>query len=298
MKILINLLIIGISLNLFAATESTSTTSTTVSEKTYKSTKKKWYMSAFSLASTRLSDVAEGGASIGSYNYISSNWRLDKGYKFSVKVPFTLSTAGYDAYNEEIPKESEFDFQDLIIGMSRSSFVLLPFDTEVYWEGRIYLPTSENSKNGKMISRFRNDLIIDKPLHRHLSLEYTQKLNKYFYADTVSFNSFGSLSNNKSWYLDHWVSLNYSIDADLIIGWNLGVESTWYYQSVSENKYRDPKHEYKTGPAVQFSLNRNFRFIFNLHNVVEDRDDDLDKKFGKFNTEDVELTLLSFISFN
>ena len=150
----------------------------------------------------------------------------------------------------------------------------------VYWEGRVYLPTSEHSRNTKMISRFRNDFILSKYFSSQVVMEYTSKLNYYYQSQTTYENNFvdengfdvSTTSRTKKLFYDHWLSLWYRMKPGLSLGWQVGWEHTYYNKSdVNRGRNKPGQHDYKMGPQVAFELSSNANFIFQISdNVTND----------------------------
>ena len=256
-----------------------------------------WSWSAFSLASTVQDESDKGGGRLSTYNYLSANYRLPRGRKVSLRLPWTYSTAGYDSYSER-RQDSEWLFQDPFVSYTIYNLALLPLDIGVFWEGRVYVPMSQWSQDTGMRARFRSDMYFSKLLSPHWEVEYVTKLNYYAQSQSVTGHvgvdgSTGRerayIYNTKKMYLDHWISIWYKWDARRGLGFKLGGEDTWYNESDALS--RDGKREIKFGPQLRWSLSHKANFILSLEQTVGRR------KSNPRERSQVQWVLLSFLRF-
>lgn len=261
-----------------------------------------WSYGFFSLASTELDQQDQGGGSLSTYNYLTVANRLDWGHRLALRLPFTYQTAGYDQFNGRADQSQQMGLQDIFVSLTAYHLALLPWDVGVYWEGRVYAPTSKFSRDTKMITRLRNDFILTKYLATNVILEYTNKFNYYYQSRTAYKNHFtddsgfdvDTVSLTKEFYLDHWIEAWYMFRPKFGLGLELGSEETWWNHSDVYGKSHTPQHLWKIGPSVKFALSDRANFIFSLENVVNNGTDAAN--FARFRTQDTRAVLLSFIS--
>ncbi len=261
----------------------------------------RWNKSFFSLMNTELKNSSEGGARLSSYNYFTFARRYSTDSKFALRIPFQYNTAGFDNFHGNTPQPQEMFLQDIFVSWVDYNLILLPFDIGTYWEGRVYVPTSSNSKDTKLIVRYRNDFIFSKYFSNRWSLEYISKFNYYQQSQKAYRNDFvgsdgfdvSTVSATKQFYHDHWLQLWYTIGGGSQVGWRYGWEDTTYNQSKLENVNKAALHEIKTGPSYAFELNQNANFILNLSEVVNNATSRKDQ--FKFKQENLMLTLLAFV---
>lgn len=263
-----------------------------------------WSFSYFGLYSTEVEAQDQGGGRLSTYNYFTASYRLEGDRKVAMRIPFTYNSAGYDEFNGDKNNEQEWLLQDFIFSIVDYNLILLPFDIGVYWEGRVYAPTSKFSRQIKTIARFRNDMILSKYFSSQLVAEYSSKLNYYYQSQSAYENSFvdengfdvNVTSRTKKLYHDHWVSLWYRLRPGLSFGWLSGWEDTYYNKSdVNSGSNKPGKHEYKMGPQVAFELNSSANFIFQIsdHAIQGENRNEL----GQFKSANTEATLLAFVRF-
>lgn len=272
--------------------------------------------SFFSLASTEsdqteLANSENGTGRISTYNYLTAGTRLNYDYKAGVRLPFIYNTAGRDRFNDGQVQDQELLLQDVILFLKDDSIALLPLDIGVYWEGRIYLPTSENSRRAGTIGSYRNHFILNKLLTRTSELEYDQKVTYVHQSRTAYLNKFENErgepveipSLTKAWEVEQRFNYWYRIDAETGVGLQLTLEDKFYNSSVENSKKLDrseplrkgPIHTVKLGPATRFALNSKVNFILTYNDVVDTNDNR--GELGQFKAENTEFALLSFVRF-
>lgn len=262
---------------------------------------KTWNPSFFSLASSETDKMNDGGR-ISTYNYLSFATYTGESYRMAVRLPFQYNTAGTDRFNGEKTNQQELFLQDIILSMQKYDLLFLPWDLGLYWEGRVYLPTSRNSKDSGLITRLRNDFILSRVFSRYFEMEYVQKFSYYIQSRTTYKSSFededgyqvDAVSSTKRMNLDHWLQAWGKITPEFGIGWKIGGEDDYWNKSDVENKAKPGKRVWKTGPSVRFPLNDRVNFILSYEDLV-DREES--KDLGKFYAKNTQFTLLSFVRF-
>ena len=262
---------------------------------------------------TEVNGVDNGTGRLSFYNYLTIAKRLTYDLKGGVRLPFQYNTAGRDRFNDGHVQKSELFLQDVILFLRNDALTLLPGDIGVYWEGRIYLPTSENSQKRDQIGRYRNHFIFSKILSRVFDMEYDQKISYYHQSRTAYKNTFVDnagdyaevTSLTKSWELEHRLNFWYKMDAETGFGLQAGHKDQ-YFNSSTANAYnqfdkegtprtKGPIHEVKFGPAARFALNSKINFILTYEDVVNANENM--GELAQFKSENSQVTLLSFVRF-
>lgn len=263
---------------------------------------KTWNTNFFSLASTETDKISDQGGRISTYNYLTFASYTDSGYRMALRLPFQYNTGGTDRFNGDKVNENELFMQDIILSLQKYDLLYLPWDFGLYWEGRVYLPNSKNSKQSGLITRLRNDFILSRVFNKYFEMEYVNKFNYYAQSRTSYRNTFQDedgydvtvISSTKKTYMDHWLQAWGKITPQVGIGWKLGGEDTFWNKSDAENKSKPGERLWKTGPSLRFPLNDAVNFIFTYEDVVN-RDNA--KDLGKFYAQNTQFTLLSFVRF-
>lgn len=203
-----------------------------------------WSSTFFSLYSNELGATEKGGGRSILYSYPSVNYRIDSDRRLSLRLPFLYETAGFDQYNGNEFQDSKISLQDPFLSFNNYSVALLPLDIGLNWEGRIYLPLSENSKRQDTITHFQNIAIFSKYMSTSFVLEYQNRADYYVQSRTNYRNEFAgaggfpvsTISLTKKAELNHWVQLWYVIQKRFGVSALVGYENTWYNKSIVENK--------------------------------------------------------------
>ncbi len=257
----------------------------------------------FSLASVEPDKAQNEGGRLSTYNYVTFSSYVGLDYKAVVRVPFTYGTAGTDRFNGGRSQDAELALQDIIIGLRNPELAHLPWDLGLYWEGRVYLPTSEFSQKSGMIARLNNKMIFTKVINRHVEFSYTNEVAYYHQSRTVYPVKFKdeygfdveTSGATKRFSFGHDLDFWYKHTPDFGVGWSLGIEDEFYNKSEAERKYRRPNRMISTGPQMRFPLNDNVNFIL----IYSDKVDRLDNRqeLGRFLAKNTEVILLSFVRF-
>lgn len=256
----------------------------------------------FNLTSVETDKMNDDGGRISTYNQVTASSYVSYNYRLSLRVPFQFNTSGTDRFNGEKVNEQETSLQDIIIGMQNYELLMLPADLSLYWEGRLYLPTSPNSKQSGLITRYRNEFILSRVFTRHFEMEFSNKFSYFFQSRSTYQNTYRdgfdyertSASATKKMEVENRLAAWGKIDAETGIGWQLGTKETYVNESDAEDKHNPGRRELKTGPSIRFPFTKNANFIFNYEDVV-DRENA--KQLGKFYADNTQFTLLSFIKF-
>jgi hypothetical protein len=259
-------------------------------------------MSFFSFAGIQTDKFNDQGGRIGTYNYMTFATPLSE-FRFAVRLPFQYNTAGTDRLNGSKVNGQEVFLQDIIFGLQKHDAVLLPWDIETYWEGRLYLPTSKYSKQSGMIAHLRNTAIVSKVFNRYLELEYTNHLGYFVQSKAAYRASFEDADGyeatptvaTKQMDLDHWASLWGKVSATTGLGLQFGQEIEWKNEAPENNIPARRSRLLKAGPALRFPVSQNANFIFSYTDKADQ--DGHTKELGRFLATNTEFSLLSFIRF-
>ncbi len=286
--------------------DSTSRYGDTIKEKDgrYELLGRQFDMTFFSLASTETDNTNDRGGRISTYNYFTFSSYVGLDYKAIVRIPFTFGTAGTDRFNGGKPNKSEWLFQDVILGFRNPELFYLPWDMAVFWEGRLYLPTSKHSQNSGLIGRVSNKMIFSKVFNRHFEIDLTEEQNYYHQSRTVYpltfVDEYGFTAQDvpvatKRFEFSHHFSVWGKFNPETGLGYRIGIEDSFFNKSEAENKYRTPDRVMTMGPQMRFAVSDKMNFIFGYADKVDRQKNQAE--FGRFLAKNTEFTLLSFVRF-
>jgi hypothetical protein len=266
----------------------------------------RYWVNAFSLASTEAAAVQDGGARLTTYNYVSLNYSTEQGTHWAVRLPFSYHTAGFDDFNQNEVQKQDLFLNDFLVDYTISS-VLLPGEIEVFSRYRLELPTSSSANNQKRLGSLRFTAIASRYLTKDFQLEYWPDFTWNIHTQTVYENDFGTFSNTRKYELKQRLTLWYRANPKLFLGVYAGTEDEWFNRSEAtqtsrSNFNRFAEHSLIAGPSIRYTLNRNLSFLFSLQNNVpisgfRPEDTGSASDLGRFRPEQTEFVLLSFINF-
>ncbi len=257
----------------------------------------------FSLAATETDKFNDEGGRISTYNYLTLRTWASNSYRPLIRIPFQYNTAGTDRFDGDKQNKQDIFLQDIILGLMKSDLLFLPWDIGLYWEGRVYLPTSQNSSRSGLITRLRNNFIFSKALTNKFELEYDNKFSYFFqsrtanaitFRDEFDFEQTGVVSLTKKMEIEHRLSLWGKITPKVGLGWQVGAKDQFYNKSKAEARAKPGNREVKMGPQIRFPLNDSVNFIFSYEDVTTRENS---QALGKFMAENTQFVLNSFVRF-
>lgn len=259
--------------------------------------------SFFSFANVESNKASDEGGRLTTYNYITAATYFNSDYRLAFRVPFNYNTAGTDRFNGEKVNKAEFILQDLILSAQNYNLMYLPADFELYWEGRAYLPTSENSQNTGLITKLRNNFILSRYLNRYFEFEYDQKFSYYIQSKKTAVARFTdedgypveAPSATRTAEFENSFRLWGKITPKVSLGAAFQLSDSWFNKSEENGTYKPPARLMALGPQIAFPITTRANFIFAYADQV---DRDVNKEeLGQFLAKNSNFQLLSFVSF-
>ena len=263
-----------------------------------------WY-SAFSFASMDGGPAQQGGARLGTYNYLSLNYSTEFGRHWSLRVPFRYDSAGFDDFNENEVQKQELNLWDFLVDYTVSS-TLLPGDIEIFQRLRVELPTSDASQAQKKIASLRYTAFASRYLRKGVMLEYWPDFTWNIHTLSAYNNEFGSISNTKRFELKQRLTLWFLANPKIQLGLYTGTQDDWFNSTNANDTSRQregrlSEHSWVLGPSFRYTPNRNFSFLFSLQNTVplwgfRSQDAGTVSDVGQFKPEQTQFLLLTNIN--
>lgn len=263
-----------------------------------------WY-SAFSFASMDGGPTQQGGARLGTYNYLSLNYSTEFGQHWSFRVPFRYDSAGFDDFNDNEVQSQELNLWDFLVDYTVSS-TLLPGDIEIFQRVRLELPTSDVSRAQKKIASLRYTAFASRYLTKGVQLEYWPDFTWNIHTVTTYTNEFGTTSHTRQYELKQRLTLWYTVSPKLQLGIYTGTQDDWFNRSNANSTSRQAEgrlseHAWILGPSFRYTPNRNFSFLFSLQNTVplwgfRSQDTGSVSDIGQFKPDQTQFLLLTNIN--
>lgn len=232
-----------------AAVESSSQETTSLSTETVSiqevapiATEKKW---SASLETENYKGISKGNTS---YDGDIEAWeKAEVRYKLTDRDSVSLAQEWSRRYGRGAGNEVGTTLQDTSVRYTRSGYKL-PSDIGYAVQGRVYVPTSEGSRDGGQIAQFRLYNIFSKELAKNLTAELL--INpRLFVQDGSSVNDVGT----KRFRLLNSAGLKYSITEKVAVETTLGVYSKWK-NGVARSDFLDASTSVYYSPATWVDL--------------------------------------------
>ncbi|HPI41558.1 MAG TPA: hypothetical protein PLJ21_12180, partial [Pseudobdellovibrionaceae bacterium] len=224
-----------------------------------------WGASFFVLASAlkpnegeiKRKDYLKEDIKIFSYNFLSLNYKFNSLERMSFLTPFIYMSVG--------KSKMKFIPLDLFINYSHSS--LVSFDTILVSGAlRLYLPTSQQSYESKMIMGFRTELSAKIKMDQW-KWSYYFKPDFYIYEQNEYKDaSRGNLiTSTKMIKLEHYIEGERSLNRIFGLKPYLGFEDTWF-NSADKKTNSNLKTDLITRLGLNVNFSRNFTISIGVEN--------------------------------
>lgn len=157
-------------------------TSVTNPSSTSSGSSSNWGASFFSIGSLSQGQLETGGSSYGAYSYLGLNYKISKSRRFSIRPVFTANSAGLDRGGKKV--EGNFAWGDAHLAYSDSEIASLG-PAGVSTTFKIYLPTSESSKQMRTVLIFRPETFVAYDVAKDTALTWVIKPDFYLQSQTT-----------------------------------------------------------------------------------------------------------------
>ncbi|HPI40458.1 MAG TPA: hypothetical protein PLJ21_06615 [Pseudobdellovibrionaceae bacterium] len=220
-----------------------------------------------------------------SYSYLSLNYKLNSIERLALRTPFIYMSVGQSTM--------KFIPLDLFINYSNSS--LMAFDSILVSGGlRLYLPTSQQAYDSKMLMGFRTELSAKIKMNQW-KWSYYFKPDFYIYEqneykDTSRGNM---ITSTKMIKLEHYIEGERSLSRVFGLRPYLGFEDTWFNAADKRTK-----SNLKTDLVARLGLDINFSRNFSISIGVENKTGltNRQKDWVPLSPEDNSISLLTYAS--
>lgn len=231
----------------------------------------------------RTKAYGEGDTKTFSYSYLSLNYKLNSEERVSLRTPFLYMSVGYGE-NKYVPL-------DMFISYSRSSVGELG-DAKISTGARLYLPTSQQAFDSKMLMGFRAE-VAAKLKTENWKWGYYFKPDFYLYEQNEFLDSArgNRLSSSKMLKLEHYIEGERAFNRVFALRPYLGFEDNWYNTADKKTK-SNLKTDLIARLGLDINLSRKLGFSLGVENKtsVTFRD----KDWVPFSPEDNSLFLVTY----
>lgn len=194
----------------------------------------------FSYLTMEASEVNRSKGQLDAYNYPTFEYRTGRGEKLFFRPAFMLYTAGEDLRGTKT--DSRFQWSDAFFGYASNSIPWLPFEMDYKSEIRVYVPTSDSSRDEGMIARIRGDLKAHYPLTNRLTFLLWFKPDYFIQTRTAKYlpprtpNERPLVRGTRDYGYELSANLYYQMRGGVFgLGGSVQHEQNWVHASVAEN---------------------------------------------------------------
>ncbi len=201
-------------------------------------------------------------------SYVSFNYRASKDLRFGARPAFGYATEGFNKYGDETNNRARIRDFSFLMTMYNLFEDIMPLKTDLKFQPRVYLPTSDGSKDQGMIARLRTELELRYFIDKYSTIRYNISPSYYFQRNTVYLDNANpkkpnSLKTTSQADLEQTVELSWNMNKYYSIKPAIGFSEVWSNTS-DLNSTREQQQFRKTsllyGAGIEIRPVRNFNF--------------------------------------
>jgi hypothetical protein len=203
-------------------------------------------------------------------SYIAFNYNITKDVRIAARPAFGYSTSGYNYRGEYVTDKiriRDFSFagsvRNILDGTLHESLSLR-------FKPRLYLPTSDGSKEQGMIAAFQAETEMKWYTSRYNNVKFYMKPRYYFQRTTVYLDATGRIKTTSLYDSEHGVEYTHSFSKMFAVKPTVAFEESWSNTSdvnsdYERNQFRRSNVFY--GGGVEINLTRDFGFTVGVRTV-------------------------------
>lgn len=186
-------------------------------------------------------------------SYLSFNYKVSNDFRISARPAFGYALQGTTNSGRETNDRARVRDFSFVAAFSNVFESYLPASVDYRFAPRLYLPTSDGSKEEGMIARLRLEQSLRWNFARYSSLNFYAKPSYYFQRSTTYVNSAGKIRTTKAADSEHGVELSYSLSKMFSVKPALNFIESWSNASAANNQstYRSSVVDYRLGLEVR-----------------------------------------------
>ncbi|MCM2352609.1 MAG: hypothetical protein NDI63_03255 [Pseudobdellovibrio sp.] len=186
-------------------------------------------------------------------SYLSFNYKVSDDFRISARPAFGYALQGTTNSGRETNDRARVRDFSFVAAFSNLFEESLPASTSYRLAPRLYLPTSDGSKEEGMIARLRLEQSLRWNFARYSSLSFYAKPSYYFQRSTTYMTSTGKIRTTKAADSEHGVELSYSLSKMFSVKPALNFIESWSNASAANNQstYRSSVVDYRLGLEVR-----------------------------------------------
>ncbi|MFZ3231616.1 MAG: hypothetical protein WA160_15515 [Pseudobdellovibrio sp.] len=207
-------------------------------------------------------------------NYISFNYKINRNFKISARPAFGYSTSGVNIYDEHVENKIRTRDFSFVAKFSNLLVDVLPASLNLANQFRLYLPTSDPSKDSGMIARLRYEVEGKYRFGHETSFRYYAKPSYYFQRSTVFFdnsnpNRPNSIKTTSKVDIEHGGEYSWELNRVFSINPGFEVQEKWSNKSEAEAKDEYHACSIRAGIGFEIAPNRDFNFTVGIASMKD-----------------------------
>ncbi len=254
----------------------------------------KWRYSFFSFLSAPFElPVKDRTSLLTSYNYLSFNYKIDYDRRISIRPTFNMNSAGYDPIARS-DQSAKIELGDLYLQYADYNFMLLPGQIGVLAQFRLFLPTSQSSRDQKTLAKLGGWFIFSHPLGDSWEINFHTK-GYYYWQSQKSYSVDGRLKQTKKYKWENYFEVGKMFNEKFGFTFNFGL--TMEEKNSSEVYEQEARHinTLKTGISLRYNYAWYLNFIFGIDNQIYNVNNQ--EEHTLLQPEDMQFILLTFVRF-
>jgi hypothetical protein len=202
-------------------------------------------------------------------DYISFNYKINRDFRISARPAFGYATAGTNIYGDETSDRMRSRDFSLVAKFTNLFDDYLPARASYSNQYRLYLPTSDASRDTGMIARLRYEMEGKYNFTHGMNIRFYAKPSYYFQRSTVYFSNVNPKYPNSVYTtpkidLEHGGEFTYDLSKVFALKPNFEFQESWSNTSDAESKDEYHKTTVRTGIGLEIAPSRGMNFTVGI----------------------------------
>jgi hypothetical protein len=193
-------------------------------------------------------------------SYLSFNYKISDDFRISARPAFGYALQGTTNAGRETNDKARVRDFSFVTAFSNVFEEYLPASMSYRFAPRLYLPTSDGSKEEGMIARLRLEQSLRWNFARYSNVSFYAKPSYYFQRATTYLTSAGKVRTSKAADSEHGVEVSYSLNKMFALKPALNFIESWSNASGANNMdtFRSSVLDYRLGLEVRATRDISF----------------------------------------
>lgn len=205
-------------------------------------------------------------------NYVSFNYRVNSDFRISARPAFGYSTSGVNTFGDEVTSKIRTRDFSLVAKFSNLLEESLPAAVDLSTSFRLFLPTSDSSKDSGMIARLRWELEGKYSFKKFSNFRYYAKPSYYFQRSTAFLDNSNpkkpnSVKTTSKVDIEHGGEFSFDMNKYVAAKPGFEIQEKWSNSSAAENKDEFHATTLRTAFGVEIRPNRDMNFTVGIQDT-------------------------------